>query len=111
MVEIRKTFALLLVLAGGGLVGCGAPSSVSCSSSPGTVTWATVQPIFTSNCTTCHGGFGAPGGVSFAAEASAAANAQLAVDAMSSGRMPPGGGVNDGDICKVQAWISQGLKP
>ena len=111
MVEIRKTLALLVALAGGSSVtGCGIPA-VSCSSSPGTVTWASVQPIFTSNCVSCHGSSRANGGVSLATEASAAANAQLAVDAMTSGRMPPGGGVSDSDICKVQAWIDQGLKP
>jgi hypothetical protein len=110
MVEIRQSIALLLLFAGGSVAACGSPTP-SCSSSPGTVTWASVQPIFTGNCTSCHGGFNSPAGVSFASEASAAANAQLAVNAMSSGRMPPGGGVSDSDICKVQAWIDQGLKP
>ena len=110
MLETCKTVALLgFLAAGGALAGCG--TAVSCPSSPGTVTWATVQPIFTGNCMSCHSGSGAARGISFASEASAAANAQLAVDAMSSGRMPPGGGVSDSDVCKVQAWISQGLKP
>ena len=110
MVEIRKTIAVLFVLGGSALAGCG-NAALSCTANPGTVTWATVEPIFASNCTSCHGGPGAPAGITFSTEASAAGNAQLAVDAMTAGRMPPGGGVSDTDICKVQAWINQGLKP
>lgn len=76
-----------------------------------------VIPIFTNNCTTCHGGNEAPD-LRSAQAYSALINGgyvkagdptnSILYQKVSSGEMPPGGGLKQSDINLIKNWIANG---
>lgn len=62
-----------------------------------------VAGIFYRSCSRCHGWAFTYGGVR--------AYAQKALGRITSGSMPPGGGVSPGEVALIKAWIATGMRP
>ena len=115
------TFALLETT-----VACGTkdePSKLSgCTPSKTTAfSFATdIQPLFASNCTSCHattvsGGSrgGAPSDVNYDTYAGASQKATNGLKRIVAGTMPPSGGstITTTQQCDIQTWIDAGMAP
>lgn len=67
-----------------------------------------IAPLLSANCTVCHTGTGASGGVRLDTYTAASNNASKALTAMQAGRMPPAGPLSAGQIALLADWIAAG---
>ncbi|HEX7599556.1 MAG TPA: c-type cytochrome domain-containing protein [Polyangia bacterium] len=95
----------------------GGTSSSSSSSGSGGAGGATassisfsgqILPLLKTNCVSCHGSSQQNGGVRLDTYAQVKTNLTRAASAISSGIMPPGGGLNATQKQLFAAWVNQG---
>jgi hypothetical protein len=67
-----------------------------------------IKPLLAANCTSCHSGSNASGGVDLSSYAGVKARASVANSEIQGGKMPPTGPLSAANKQLFQSWVSQG---